>query len=99
MKAYTKMWYKMKANSFVTSGVRHSFNAISLVKQQSDELQKVVFPVLQRNAYFAHPENILIAMLADENANMLTIILQRSICLKSADILFTLKQLKGPTKL
>ena len=70
MKTYTPMWFEIKANPYVTSGARHIFKAISLVKQQPDDVQKVVIPVLQRNAYFAHPENILIAMLADENASI-----------------------------
>ena len=33
-------------------------------------MQKVVHKVLQRNGYFAHPEAILLSMLADENADL-----------------------------
>ena len=61
------MWFEIKAKPYVASGARHIFKAISLVKQLSEEVQKVVVPVLQRNAYFAHHENVLFAMLADEN--------------------------------
>ena len=32
----------------------------------SDTLKAVVDPVIERNAYFAHPENILLCMLGDE---------------------------------
>ena len=67
MKVYVPMWFEIKANPYVASGARHISNAISLVKQQSEEVQKIVVPVLQRNAYFAHHENVLLAMLADEN--------------------------------
>ena len=70
MKAYNSIRFEIKANPYVTSGARHNFKTISLVKKQSDEVQKVVFPVLQRNAYFSHPENIFIATLADEIANI-----------------------------
>ena len=69
MKAYTSIRFEIKPNPYVTSDARQNFKAISLVKKQSDEVQKVGFPVLLRNAYFSHAENILIAMLADENAN------------------------------
>ena len=48
MKAYTIIWFEIKASPYVTSGARHIFKAIFLVKQQSNEVQKVVFPVLQK---------------------------------------------------
>ena len=69
VKAFTPMWFEIKANHYFTSRTRHIFKAVSLMKQESGEVQKVVFPVLQRSAYFAQPEKILIAMLEDENAN------------------------------
>lgn len=31
------------------------------------EFRLIVDPVIQRNAYFAHPENLLLSMLSDEN--------------------------------
>ena len=65
------MWFEIKANPYVASGVKHIFIAISLVKQQSEEVQKNVVPVVQRNAYFAHPDNVLIAMLADEDPSII----------------------------
>ncbi|KPU75627.1 uncharacterized protein Dana_GF26820 [Drosophila ananassae] len=40
-------------------------------------LLKVVDPVIQHNAYFAHPENLLLSMLTDENLNLRKIGLQR----------------------
>ena len=33
-------------------------------------IQKIAVALLQRNAYFAHHENILLAMLADNNHNV-----------------------------
>ena len=64
------MWFEIKANLYVASGSRRIFKTISLVKQQSEEVQKVVFPILQINANFTHPENILIATLTVENFNI-----------------------------
>ena len=34
------------------------------------DLQKIVQTVMQRNAYFAHPEAILLSMLADEDGEV-----------------------------
>ncbi|KAI5751707.1 hypothetical protein M8J77_010157 [Diaphorina citri] len=33
----------------------------------NESLKKIVLPVIQRNAFYAHPENLLISMLADES--------------------------------
>ena len=53
MKAYTPMWFEIKANLYIASGAWRIFKLISMVKQESDEVQKILFPVLQRNEYFA----------------------------------------------
>ena len=37
------------------------------------EVQKIAIEVLQRNAYFAHPENIVLGMLCDEDECLRTI--------------------------
>ena len=36
----------------------------------SDELLQVVDPVIERNAFFAHPENVLLAMVVDEREHI-----------------------------
>ena len=51
MKTYNPMWFEIKVNPYVTSGARYNFKAVSMVKQQSDGVKKLVFPVLQRNTY------------------------------------------------
>ena len=66
MRVYVPMWFEIKANPYVASGARHIFKAISLVKQQPVDVQKIVVPVMQRNAYFAHHEIILLTMITDE---------------------------------
>ena len=65
MKVYVPMWLEIKANFYAASGARHIFKAISFVKQQYEEVQKIVVSVLQKRH-----KNILIAMLADENSNI-----------------------------
>ena len=65
MKVYVPMWFEIKAKPYADSGARYIFKA--LVKQQSKKVKEIVLPGMQRNAYFAHHENILLPMLADEN--------------------------------
>jgi len=38
---------------------------MQLIKTQPDDVQKVTEEVVQRNAYFAHSENVLAAMVTD----------------------------------
>ena len=47
-------------------GVRHVYNTILKSRYLEDDLKNVVDPVIQRNAFFSHPENLLLAMLTDE---------------------------------
>ena len=46
----------------------HLFQLMQLLKQQPQEVQDLTRDVVQRNAYFAHCENILAAMLTDRDS-------------------------------
>jgi hypothetical protein len=50
-------------------GVKHIYLATQLVQELSSDTAAVVKPYITRNAYFAHAENILLAMLADSDGN------------------------------
>jgi hypothetical protein len=43
--------------------------ATQLLKYLSPAVNNIVKPYIVRNAYFAHPENVLLAMLTDEDSN------------------------------
>lgn len=52
-------------------GPRHIFKYISLVRTNLSEAnQKIVMNVVERIWYLAHPENIVLAMLTDEDGNV-----------------------------
>jgi hypothetical protein len=57
------MYSAIKYKSSVTEGAKHLFNEIELVRTicNADE-RDVAFKVIQDNAFFAHPENIILAM-------------------------------------
>ena len=66
MKVYSPMWFKIKTKPLAHFGARHIFQAIQLVKDMDDTTKYNVKPIIQRNAYFAHAESVLIAMISDE---------------------------------
>lgn len=64
---YAPIWFHIKLKPSCIDGFRHVFKLIQLSRNLPVELQKVVDPVIQRNGYFASPENIIIlGMLTDE---------------------------------
>ncbi|CAH2098786.1 unnamed protein product [Euphydryas editha] len=48
------------------NNVTNNVNVIFRSRYLEQRLKKIIDIVIQRNAYFAHPENILLAMLGDE---------------------------------
>ena len=64
MMVYIPMWFEIKGNSYVQKGARHLYKTAILMKEQINEVQDVFFPVLKRNGYFTHPENILFSMIS-----------------------------------
>ena len=42
------------------------FMMIKNTRYQRDDRKAIVDPVIQRNSYFAHPENLLLSMMTDD---------------------------------
>src|SRR6218665_3293541 len=66
VKVYAPMWFLIKMQSSCKDGARQLWRTIKLSRYLSDELKAVIDPVIQRNAYFCHPANLLLAMLTDD---------------------------------
>ena len=63
---YVPVWCTIKRNELCTSGAKNLFRAVELLRQQPDDIQEIVQDVLKRNAFWAHPEQMLLAMSADD---------------------------------
>ncbi|GBN71692.1 hypothetical protein AVEN_162476-1 [Araneus ventricosus] len=57
-------------NHSCTSGSKHLWNVIKNSRFLSDDLKKVVDSEISRNAFMAHPENLLLSMLADDRRHI-----------------------------
>lgn len=70
LNVYGPAWFMIKTCSSCQDGPRNFF----FIMQQSLQLEecdrKIVLPVLQNNKYFAHPENILLAAVGDDDINI-----------------------------
>jgi hypothetical protein len=58
-------------------GARHVYETVHLVQSLPSQIKQIVQPVIQRNAYFAHPENLLLSMKSDEKMNIRELGLRR----------------------
>ena len=67
MKVYAPMWFRIKCNSSVVNGAKHLHEAIQKTRHIPSEIQEIVLPIIQRNGYFSQSEDILLAMVNDEN--------------------------------
>ena len=65
---YIPMWFHIRVNSACTSGALNIMRSVELLRMLPTRLQDVIRPVMQRNAYWVHPEAVLLAMVADSDA-------------------------------
>ena len=65
---YFPTWFDIKLEHQTTNGYKYQFSLIKKINSLSnEEIREVALDAMQRNGYFAHPENLLIAMLGDND--------------------------------
>ena len=68
VRVYFPTWFDIKRNNKLTYGSKNFFNLVQRITQLSnEEVKHVALQNVQKNAFFAQPENILLAMLGDDN--------------------------------
>jgi hypothetical protein len=67
---YAPCWFQIKSHSLCTDGSKNLFYQIQLSRNLPQEDIHIVQPVIARNAFFCHPENMLISMLADSDKDI-----------------------------
>lgn len=63
---YAPVWFHIKSHPTCQDGAKNFYFMVSLYQKLSTEDQAVIAPVLLNNCYFSHPENVLLAGVADE---------------------------------
>ena len=64
---YAPSWFQIKTHPRCVDGPKNLYKMVEYQRKLEPDLQKEVQTVMQRNAYFAHPEAILLSMLADSD--------------------------------
>lgn len=70
VKSYAPVWFAIKTHSSCKDGSKHLWKLANSTRYLSDELLAIVDPVLIRNSYFAHPENLLLSMITDSRKHI-----------------------------
>ena len=66
-KVYAPVWFQNKTNPTYKDGFENFWKLTKCSRYQAVQLKLMLDPVIQRNAYFAYPENLLLSMLCDEH--------------------------------
>lgn len=66
VKVYAPIWFLIKQKTSFKDGAKHIFQLIMYSRFLPENLRSVVDSVIERNAFFAHPENLLVSMLFDD---------------------------------
>lgn len=74
---YAPMWFTIKTKPSCMYGANHLFKTILISRYLPGPLKSIIDPVIQRNGFFGHPENIILAMLADDRQHIKTLALRK----------------------
>lgn len=70
MKVYAPMWFHIKTKPLCQYGAQHLWKSIILSREFPENIKKIIDNVISTNAYFAHPENILLGMITDSQSHI-----------------------------
>ncbi|GBM67532.1 hypothetical protein AVEN_139311-1 [Araneus ventricosus] len=77
MLVYAPMWFEIKMKSNCPYGAPHFWKMISLARQLPDNVKQIIYKVFSNNAYFAHPEHLLLTMLHDSRKHIRELAVRR----------------------
>ena len=87
IRVYAPMWFAIKSKPSCKDEARHDCQVQMIARSRylSDNLKKIVDPVIRRNAYCSHPKNVLLAMLTDGRPHIRQLSLRRILKARSTE--------------
>lgn len=70
LRVYAVTWFSIKYRPGFEYGSRHLWQSFKLSREYPEEVRAIIDPVMKRNAFFAHAENVLVNMLRDERPDV-----------------------------
>jgi len=95
------MWFGINAQPSCKDGARHVHQMLVKSRYLSPELKRKFNPFIHCNAYFAYPDNLLLAMMTDHRPHIRELGLRRVMKARAAgaDPSGQIRRLKVPAKL
>ena len=64
---YFKLYFLIKVKHSIVEAPRHILTSLTLLRTQPKQVVKIISPYIQSGAWFAHPENLLLSLLASSS--------------------------------
>ncbi|ESN95353.1 hypothetical protein HELRODRAFT_179421 [Helobdella robusta] len=96
VKVYAPILFSIKQKTFFKDGAKHIFNLILFSRYLPTNLRTIVDSVIERNAFYAHPENLLVSMLFDDRDYIWELACRRIIKARNTDNGFKQRIFKTP---
>ena len=79
---YTVMWFRLKQKGSIGEAPRHLYGQIKLTEHLSLEVKRIARKNHSRNAYWAHPECLLLSMLTDSDEQVRTTAVEKILSIR-----------------
>lgn len=86
IKVYSRIWFEIKTQPGLENGANHLWKMISFSRELAYNAKNIIDKVIQDNAYFAHPENLLLTMLTDKRKNIRELAVRRILKARKTDM-------------
>ncbi|GBO29640.1 hypothetical protein AVEN_75941-1 [Araneus ventricosus] len=67
---YAPMWFSIKTSKYFIEGPKLVYQSIQSSRYLPDDLRNIVYPVIERNGFFAHPEHLMLALIQDNTKHI-----------------------------
>lgn len=84
MKFYAPVWFWIKSHPSCKDGAKHLWRMMSFSRTMTESVKKIIDPIIQRNGFFGHPENILLGMIADKRWDIRKIAIKKILHIRGA---------------
>ncbi|GBN71456.1 hypothetical protein AVEN_275072-1 [Araneus ventricosus] len=85
LRVYAPLWLRIKVHHSIKDGATQLWHFISSSRYLPKKYRDIIERIISRNAYFAAPENMLLAMLTDERCHIRTLAARRIIKAREID--------------
>ena len=68
IEVYFILYFEIKVKHHISNGPEHILRTLALLRNQTEEVKKIITSVVLRGAYHAHSENLLTSMLTSDDA-------------------------------